>query len=32
VFKKAQEESGRDTKNGLASYLWIYFKEDLEFN
>ncbi|HCN50492.1 MAG TPA: hypothetical protein DIT10_15610 [Chryseobacterium sp.] len=31
VFKKAQEESGRDTKNGLATYLWLYFKEDIGF-
>jgi len=31
VFKKAQNESERDTKNGLASYLWLYFKEDLNF-
>lgn len=32
VFKKAEEESQRDTKNGLASYLWLYFKEDLGFD
>jgi hypothetical protein len=31
VFKKAKEESQRDTKNGLASYLWLYFKEDIGF-
>ena len=31
VFRKAKEESQRDTKNGLASYLWLYFKEDLGF-
>jgi len=31
VFKKAEQESKRDTKNGLASYLWLYFKEDLKF-
>lgn len=31
VFEKAQSESERDTKNGLASYLWLYFKEDLNF-
>jgi len=31
VFKQAQEESEKDTKNGLASYLWLYFKEDLKF-
>ncbi|MGL6126793.1 hypothetical protein [Chryseobacterium artocarpi] len=31
VFKKAKDVSGRDTKNGLASYLWLYFKEDLGF-
>ncbi len=32
VFRKAGEESQRDTKNGLASYLWLYFKEDLGFD
>ncbi|GEN75481.1 hypothetical protein [Chryseobacterium hagamense] len=32
VFKKAEEESQRDTKNGLASYLWLYFKEDMGFD
>jgi hypothetical protein len=31
VFTKAKEESQRDTKSGLASYLWLYFKEDLGF-
>lgn len=31
VFKQAREESDKDTKNGLASYLWLYFKEDLGF-
>jgi hypothetical protein len=31
VFRKAKEESQRDTKNGLASYLWLYFKEDIGF-
>ncbi|KPH11909.1 hypothetical protein [Chryseobacterium sp. ERMR1:04] len=31
VFKRAKDESQRDTKNGLASYLWLYFKEDLGF-
>lgn len=31
VFNKAREESGRDTKNGLSAYLWLYFKEDLGF-
>ncbi|SIT25880.1 hypothetical protein SAMN05421786_1162 [Chryseobacterium ureilyticum] len=31
VFRKAGEESGKDTKNGLAAYLWVYFKEDLGF-
>lgn len=31
VFEKARVESERDTKNGLASYLWLYFKEDLNF-
>lgn len=31
VFRKAKQESERDTKNGLASYLWLYFKEDLGF-
>ncbi len=31
VFRRAREESQRDTKNGLASYLWLYFKEDLGF-
>lgn len=31
VFRKAREESGRDKKNGLASYLWVYFKEDIGF-
>lgn len=31
VFKQARQESEKDTKNGLASYLWLYFKEDLDF-
>ncbi|WP_250252653.1 hypothetical protein [Chryseobacterium sp. Marseille-Q3244] len=31
LFRKAREESGKDTKNGLASYLWVYFKEDIGF-
>lgn len=31
VFRKAGEDSGRDTKNGLATYLWLYFKEDIGF-
>lgn len=31
VFRKAREVSGRDTKNGLAAYLWLYFKEDIGF-
>lgn len=32
VFNKAREDSQRDTKNGLSSYLWLYFKEDLGFD
>lgn len=31
VFNKAKEETGKTTKNGLAAYLWLYFKEDLDF-
>ncbi|MCY0968918.1 hypothetical protein [Chryseobacterium wangxinyae] len=31
VFRRAKEESQRDTKNGLASYLWLYFKDDIGF-
>ncbi|WP_449388901.1 hypothetical protein [Chryseobacterium lineare] len=31
VFRKAKEESQRDTKNGLALYLWLYFKDDIGF-
>lgn len=31
VFRLAREECQKDTKNGLASYLWLYFKEDLKF-
>lgn len=29
VFNQAKKESDRDTKNGLASYLWVYFEEHL---
>lgn len=31
VFKQAKKESGRDTKSGVASYLWTYFEEHLNF-
>jgi hypothetical protein len=31
VFKQAREESGKDTKNGLAAYLWSYFEDKLDF-
>lgn len=27
VFRKAKEETGKTTKNGLATYLWSYFDE-----
>lgn len=27
VFRKAEEETGKKTKNGLAAYLWSYFDE-----
>lgn len=27
VFRKAKEETGKTTKNGLATYLWAYFDE-----
>ncbi|ANF50799.1 hypothetical protein A0O34_09815 [Chryseobacterium glaciei] len=27
VFRKAEEETGKKTKNGLAAYLWAYFDE-----
>lgn len=29
VFEQAEKESGRDTKNGKALYLWSYFEEHL---
>ncbi|MGE6395585.1 hypothetical protein [Chryseobacterium scophthalmum] len=31
VFKKAKEDSGKTSKNGLASFLWVYFEEHLNF-
>jgi len=31
VFKQAKKESGRDTKSGIASYLWTYFEEHLNY-
>ncbi|ASK31134.1 hypothetical protein CEY12_13910 [Chryseobacterium sp. T16E-39] len=31
VFKQAKEESGKDTKNGLAAYLWSRFEDKLSF-
>ncbi|AZA52624.1 hypothetical protein [Chryseobacterium sp. G0201] len=31
VFRKAEAETGKTTKSGLANYLWLYFKEDLGF-
>ncbi|MFP3592170.1 hypothetical protein [Chryseobacterium sp. SIMBA_038] len=27
VFRKAEEETGKKTKNGLSAYLWAYFDE-----
>ncbi|WP_126652829.1 hypothetical protein [Chryseobacterium aureum] len=31
VFEQAKKESGRDTKSGIASYLWTYFEEHLNY-
>ncbi|RXM38590.1 hypothetical protein BOQ62_16085 [Chryseobacterium sp. CH21] len=31
VFEQAKRESGRDTKSGIASYLWTYFEEHLNY-
>lgn len=31
VFEKAKEDSGKISKNGLASFLWVYFEEHLNF-
>ncbi|MCS3530322.1 hypothetical protein [Chryseobacterium sp. JUb7] len=31
VFEQAKRESGRDTKSGIATYLWTYFEEHLNY-
>ncbi|WP_379969491.1 hypothetical protein [Epilithonimonas sp. UC225_85] len=32
VFEKGKRESGRDSKNGIALFLILYFEENLKFN
>ncbi|WP_449400149.1 hypothetical protein [Chryseobacterium wanjuense] len=31
VFEQAKRESGRETKSGIATYLWTYFEEHLNY-
>lgn len=30
-FRKRERESGKDSKNGIALYLWAYFEDKLDF-
>ena len=32
IFEKGKRESGKDSKNGIALYLWAYFDEKLNFD
>lgn len=32
VFEKGKRESGKDSKNGIAVYLWSYFEDKMNFD